>query len=235
MMLVCIVAFFGCKKDNKITLSETSVTLHYGEHYAITATSNLPLNYQSDDEYYATVDNSGNVTAGFVGQTNINVFNEQDSKTFQVVVAPVSNLYPEPNINFGDSKSTLIARYGEPYYIEEDEEYNEVYYYYADYSEGAPIMVVCLDENNRVEGYDMFVDMNDFEELDTFLSERYNYYGEMEGVYVFMNGLDEDSADMLVLCFAVDEEMLMVSYMSFTDEKASIETRCQEFRAQMKH
>ena len=154
-----------------INLITTDATLHSGETFQIEAECENPITYTSEDEYYATVSEDGMVTAGFVGSTNIMLETEGDSQTFAVMIEPTSNLYDEPEIQFGESKDDLIERLGAP-----DEE-EEGVIAYANYGENCMLMVV-FNEEDLVEYYAVILSVEQAEELDTFLGERYLFVKE---------------------------------------------------------
>ena len=198
-------------EETLITLDTTAVTLNSGETYQINAECEYPITYTSEDEYVATVSEDGLVTANFVGSTVITLQAETDSQTFEVTVAPVSELYPEPEIEFGESKESVIERFGEP--AAETEEAIG----YNDYSDNTMMLMVVFDENDLVEYYAVVLDTEYSEELDTFLSERYLYAGEAEGIKVYINALDESDATMYVGS-QIDEGFLMAIYMANTGD-----------------
>ena len=126
----------SCSKDdevdNLITLASSEKTLYFGDEYQIEATSNTPILYSSENEYHTSISESGLVTARFVGETNIVLSNGNDTQKVLITVKPKINLYPEPNLEFGISKSALIAKYGTP-----DSE-TETNIFYLDYSNASP-------------------------------------------------------------------------------------------------
>lgn len=198
-----------------IMLEETSATLHYGETYQINAECENPITYSSEDEYYASVSEDGLVTANFVGATTINLESEFDTQTFEVTIAPVSELYPEPEIEIGESKESIIERFGEPI-AETDGAIG-----YQDYSDNTTMLMVLFDENNLVEDYALILEVEFEEELETFLSERYLFVQETEGMKIYVNALNPVEASLIIgsQIYADEEEtFLMVVYGGNTSE-----------------
>jgi len=95
-----IIVLNSCDKDDKdlISLSVSEKTLNFEDEYQIEATSNSVITYTVENEYHAEVSETGLVTARFVGETNILLENAEDNKTFKVIVEPIYNLYPEPDV-----------------------------------------------------------------------------------------------------------------------------------------
>ncbi|MCR5659936.1 MAG: Ig-like domain-containing protein [Bacteroidales bacterium] len=191
-MAFLAISVMGCKKEKLITLSETSTTLHHGETYQISAQCENPITYSSANEYYAKVSSSGVITAQYVGRTTIALKSEEDAKTFTVTVAPKSNLYPEPNIRFGETKNSIISKFGTP------DSSTDTSVGYIDYSTNAPGLLVMFDENDCVNDYAVIVKTAYSSELGTFLSERYYFIGYSDGLSAYMNALTTTSATMLV-------------------------------------
>ena len=72
-----------------------------------------------------------------------------------------------------------------------------------DYSPAAPELYIDLDENRCVEDYEIWVEAEYSSELNTFIRERYKFLGVEDGIYVFINGLNENTATMAV-CYEYD-------------------------------
>ena len=82
-----------------------------------------------------------------------------------------------------------------------------------DYSPAAPELYIYLDENRCVEDYVIWVESEYSSELNTFMRERYKFLGVEDGIYVFINGLNENTATMGV-CYEYDSyyEQYWVGY-----------------------
>lgn len=197
LVLVAILAIvlMGCSKDKKvklITLSTSSTTMHHGDTYQITAQCDDAISYTSNNEYHASVTNQGLITANYVGNTTIKLSSNEDTKTFNVTVAAESNLYPEPNISFGESKSSVISKLGTP------DTSTETGIGYTSYSLNAPKLAILFDENNCVKSYGILVYSSFTSQLSTFLTERYVYVGYANDIFMYMNGLTISSATIIV-------------------------------------
>lgn len=175
-----------------ITLSTTSATLHNGETYKIQAQCDNTITYSSGNEYHAKVSSSGVVTAQYVGNTTITLKSKDDTKTFSVNVSPRSNLYPKPNINFGETRSSVISKLGTPASTTS----NAIGY--TSYSANAPILAVLFDNNNCVSAYSLLIYSTYASELSTFIRERYVYVTYSDGLYLFINSLSASTATMIV-------------------------------------
>lgn len=215
LLAIIAISFVGCKKEKLITLSTTATTLHHGETYQISAQCDNPITYTSSNEYYAKVSSLGKITAQYVGKTTIRLKSEDDTRTFTVNVAPKSNLYPEPNIKFGESKSSVISKYGTPTTTNSGIGYN-------DYSPNAPILLVTLDNNDCVTSYGLAVKSAFTSELSDFLGERYEIIGYDDDVFYYRNGLNASSSTMAVALTLYNVSYWLVAYMPY-DNRGEID------------
>ena len=213
------VAFFlSCNEEDKapdiITMKVSEKTLYHDDEFQIEATSNGEISYVSENEYHATVSDEGLVTAKFIGETNILLSNGEDLKKFKVVVKPKNNLYPEPDVDFGASKATIIAKFGTP-----DSETSTAIGY-ANYSNAAPILMFLFDSSNIVEGYSVMVKSTYSSSLSTFLLERYKAVTEIDGMYMFINALDTDTATKIIGLSLYNISYWQVLYMPYSKSKS---------------
>lgn len=203
----------GCSKDDEpdvISLEVSEKTLYSGDEYQIEATSKAAINYTVENEYHAEVSETGLVTARFVGETNVLLSNGEDTKNFRVIVKPKYNLYPEPDVKFGDSKSSIVAKFGTP-----DTETSSGIGY-DDYSNAAPILMFAFDSNDKLESYAVMVNSFYSSTLAEFLSERYLPVAEEDGVFLFINGLNTTTATMGIVLQLYDISYWMVGYVPNT-------------------
>lgn len=209
-----IVSFNSCDKDDAdlISLSITEKTLNFEDEYQIEATSVSPITYSVENEYNAEVSETGLVTARFVGETNILLENAEDKKTFKVIVEPKYNLYPEPDVDFGDTKSSIIAQFGSDY-IETSSVIGYSVIGYIDYSSAAPIAMFTFDTNDKLTGYAIMVKSSYSTTLADFLLERYLIVSERDGIYMFLNELNTTTATMAIGLQLYDITYWMVKYI----------------------
>ena len=235
LLALLAISFIGCQKlidfpepepepepdpepivEAVITLEDTLAVLHHGETYQINAECENPITYSSEKEYHATVSEEGLITANYVGSTVITLESEYDTKTLEVVIEPMSNLFPEPDIEIGESKESIIAKFGTP-----DAETIEAIGY-QNYSENTTMLMVMFDEEGSVKLYALILGVDQKEELDVFFSERYMFAQEQEGVKMYLNALSLEEATLIagsqVSEDELGEEYLMAFYMGNTSE-----------------
>ena len=200
------ISFIGCKKEKLITLSTTSTTLHHGETYGISAQCDDPITYTSSNEYYAKVSSLGKITARYVGRTTISLKSEDDNRLFTVIVAPKYNLYSEPNIRFGETKNSVISKLGTP------DATTDGGIAYNNYSSAAQMLIVLLDDYDKVEGYGVVVKTSYTSELGDFLEERYDFVGYSDEIFMYRNALTNTEATMIVAMKLYNINYWMVVY-----------------------
>lgn len=215
----------SCSSDddnkNGISLSETSTTLKSTKTYQIKATSDTKITYAVENEYHAKVSESGLITAGKIGDTDIILTNGDDTKHFKVTVEPESKLFPEPNLEFGISKSDLIKKLGTPDVTTD----NGIGY--SNYSTNAPAALYLFDSNNKLNGSSVMVKTAYSKELGTFLGERYVYATSVEEDYTlfFVNALSLEKTTMAIGASLYNTQYWMVFYYPYSKSKSSAQIR----------
>lgn len=108
--MLCALCAWSCKETaQEITLSETQVSLYVGEKVALEA--NAPVDWMSDDAFYASVNAEGEVLAQHVGTTTIVAQGADGGRAAcTVTVKPYFNTFTEPCLEaFGQSALVLKA------------------------------------------------------------------------------------------------------------------------------
>lgn len=213
LFAVLCFAITSCTKEKTITLSDTSITLHHGETHQIPAQCDNPITYTSANEYHAKVSSTGLITAQYVGSTTIRLSSDDDTKNFNVTVAPQSNLYPEPNIRMGATRSSVISSLGTPDYTDA----NSIGY--TSYSTNASFLIVLFDNSNCVKSYAVVVGTSHTNSLRTFLGERYVYVGTSGGTTFYRNGLTPSSSTLAIGMEVYDLSYWMVAYLPYNGKE----------------
>jgi hypothetical protein len=215
-------------ESNVISMNVSEKTLYFNDEYQIEATSKTKIIYTVENEYHAKVSETGLVTARYVGETNILLSNGEDSKIFKVIVEPKSNLYPEPDVKFGDSKSAIIEKFGQPDF----ETLSGIGY--ANYSNLAPILMFRFDESNKMKSYAVvtMVEFTHSSELADFLWERYKLVID-DGIPVFINGLNFNTATMSITSSSYNFSHMTVIYLPITTDYTSVANEFDELLEQL--
>lgn len=220
ILLISTLAFYSCEKElESIQLDKSEITIHYDENYQLNVSYSptdvdIPpvFTWYAEDTKVAEVDQNGFVEGVKIGETDINVQTE-DGK-FQalckVIIEPISNLYIEPVIEFGKSKSyveNIETRliYGETTdaLVYEGDNYKVKY-------------VMYIFEFNRLTSSAVLLIDNAMEEVGTFLSERHDYIGSEDGMLAF-----RVNANVVAVLTDHYELGLVVLYMENSDMKST--------------
>lgn len=224
IIVLMAVMFSACenKANDTISMATIEVTLNYEDTYQIQATSTSPnaLTYTSQDEFHATVSETGLVTAGRVGETNIEVSDGISTKYFRVIVERKYELFPTVDIvlDFGISRSELISRLGTP-----DEEGSD-YLEYMDQEEQLTVRYEFDTNDNLNTTYVIAPTIPYGLLIPDYLIERYMTVGMTEeDIFVLINGT-EDSYDMTILYSVVSSSLCMIGYFPADYSSASIKS-----------
>ena len=212
LLILSIFVLVGCTKKD-IVMEQTEVTLHHGETYQIAAKSHSPITYLSGDRFHAEVNENGVVTAMYVGETDIKLTNGNDEKKLHVIVAPKNNCIKETGIAFGDSRATILEKFGEPDMEETESGHTTLMYAYTDY---AMIMAFVLDENMTVIATLLGGLTNITNDMKEFLGERYLNEGpfEVEGYEgeAYINALTDNEATVKIVHTVVENQLSVAIY-----------------------
>ncbi len=107
----------ACGDDESMVItSSKQISLHKGEQSQIEVISEQPVRFGSMDEFHATVDENGLITANYVGETMVGVKSGSEQDYITVNVVPVSSLLVEPyHSDFTVRKDIIEKMYGEEY------------------------------------------------------------------------------------------------------------------------
>ncbi|MBD9177607.1 MAG: hypothetical protein EGP82_00240 [Odoribacter splanchnicus] len=217
-LLVMVAAFVACSKDDDgLDVGNDEITLQSDGTYTITAKTDNPLVYTSNNEYVAKVTNDGIIKAQRIGEANIEVSDGSSSANILVKVTPKYNTYPAPFLEFGTSKSDIIAKYGTP----DSETTNGIGY--TNYSTKAPMLMFLFDSNNKLSATSVLVKTSYSSELGSFLAERYAPFTYSDESYTifFVNGLTKNSITMAVGASVYNLNYWLVTYFPYIPTKSS--------------
>lgn len=227
LLAIISIVFIGCSKDgdgdSSISLKASDVTVYSGDKYQIEATSEKNILYQSENEYYAKVSTSGLITSDKVGETNILLTNGDDTKSIRVTVKGKSNIYPEPKLEWGITKSNLIKSLGIP-----NKETSEAIIY-DNYSTAAPSIIYIFDDNNKLKSIGVLVKSSYSASLGTFLAERYVALASQDYTIYFVNGYSANSISMGVGAMLYNTSYWIVAYMPYSAKTKSTQSENSDF------
>lgn len=206
----------SCKKDEKINLLTTDISLCHQETCSIQATSSLPITYVSDDEFHAKVNTAGLVEGRYVGKTKIKLMTDNDIKYVNVTVVPKYYLYIEPNIKFGESKSSITNKFGQPDNVSSTGVYTYNMVGTINYT-----LMVLFDDNDNVNAYAVAVSSDLSSTLSSFLSERYMFIHYEDSKFWYVDGLKPETITKYIVNYLINVNYWVVLYAPYTSEKSN--------------
>lgn len=219
LVFMAINLFIGCQKNdsNAIRLNQHEKTLHYGDKWQIEAESASKITYASKNEFHAIVSEEGLVTAGFVGNTEIELSNGHSVENVKIIVTPEYNLFPDPIVDFGISRNEVISRMGRT-----PDASTETMVGYKDYCFSVPELLFSFDENDCLKATGMMISTSFTKECTAHLAERYMLIqmGTNSDPFLFINGTP-DTMTMGVSLDVYDASRLFVMYIPLSQSKTS--------------
>jgi hypothetical protein len=218
-IVVSLIIATGCadvteEVDNSITLDSNEVSLASGGQYTIDATSTKAILYSTDNEFNATVSNSGVITAGKVGKTKIHLTNGFDEKSISVTTYSTNLLYPDPILSFGSSKSTITSKLGAPAY--EASSGNTVGIRY-DNATNTTDGTAYFFENDRLTLVQTRVKSEFTSLLSSYLNDRFAAAGQVDGTFFYFNAFDSSKITVGVGLALYSTSYWNVTYMAYTN------------------
>jgi hypothetical protein len=231
LTLASLFVFTACVSEGDNTalvLNEDELTLYYEDETQLTADDAATIAWHSEDEFVASVDEDGLVTAEHVGQTFITATTNDDSAQCMVEVKPQYHTYVEPVFDFGASKSSIQMQE----YRTLERETEDALLFSPDSPEIEGVAYVF--ENGRMSSSAVFVNLFSSLEATKFLMERYLVVGANEdAVGIMLNNLPE-KANMGVV-ETVEDGYVMVMYLPYdpTDTRSVDNHEAEKLKLQM--
>lgn len=186
-LLLLLTLLFSCKTNNMsdLLIETDSISLFHGETAVIRASSdNGLLYYKSSNNFIATVDEKGVVTANIVGIAEISVQDGKEAKVCKVTVKPQFFISIHPFINFGASiaevKNTVKDVFIEELTMSDNSAKKVLIYYNQKEDEKSCIVYEYHFLNDKLISTGVFVNngVDFFNDLIHYLDETYYYEGE---------------------------------------------------------
>ena len=194
--MVCC-AITACSSDDDegsgIVVSPSSISLHYEETQQLKADG--ATSWLSEDEFVASVDQSGLVKGGHVGTTKIIATNGSKKSACEVTITPKYYLFDEPLLRWGASMSSIqAAETHEKQNVSSD----EVLLY--NYTSGATACLMMYDfDNNKLRAVMALLNNSMYVTAGYYLLEHYQpfYIGDNNDYY-FMDAMNIEKAKVVV-------------------------------------
>ena len=177
--------------DGGISISPSSVSMHYDDTQQLNAQG--ATSWTSNDDFIAKVDQTGLVTGGHVGTTQITASNGKKSAICEVTITPEYNLYDSPILEWGASMNSVQS--SEIHELLRSSDAALIY----DYTKGtSPCLLTYSFENSTLKAIVAILNYSSYVDAGYYLLERYQPIGESEGMYIFLDALTQSKATTIV-------------------------------------
>lgn len=204
------------KEDEKLILDTTSTSLYSLETTTITS-NGTNVTFTSRDPYVAGVDESGVVTARFVGETIIDVVASEGSAEFKVSVIPKYNTFTEPCHDWTKKSNEVFSIYSNLSFSQSGDYWGAT----VDKSKGI-VYMFKFGDNDRLEATSMSISQSYAIEAVYFLSERYLPLDSQDGYYIWVDGLSTESITTYIAMTKISGyKAYMIMYLPYSSVKSS--------------
>lgn len=214
--------------ETSITLQTAEVSLKPGDTYQIEARSDNAITYTSENGFHASVSNKGEVTAEYVGETNILLNNGKDIVKFKVTVTPQYTFFNTPFIEWGTSRSDIIKKFENNEYTEDEATID-----FDGLNTSSVYFTRFILENNKLASTAIYLSTEDIDEAGYFLLERYEHLGydqiedeetgDLRTVHFFTDAFDEEDATLMIYLLEINDDIFAIAYMPLEADSSSTE------------
>lgn len=210
----CALMMSSCQKSTPLTVDPSEIVLYSEGTKQITANPSDGVTFTSEDEFYATVDANGLVTANKVGNTNIKVTSSNGMATIPVTVMSKYSLYPElePIVNAPVSTMTKILGSN---YQQGTSSKGETTYTYANFN-SYTTGIIATFSNGVCSNIGVVIPTSNMTMFVNYLKERYTVAGMQNDYYFF---LDHDKKVVITMTL-YNLSYMMAIYMPYTSSKS---------------
>ena len=208
--LPLVLASCGNEPDGPITISQENLALTIDETVQLTASEKGT--WTSSNEFVATVDGDGNVTALHVGEAVITITKGDLSASCKVVVNPANTSYDLPYMVWGATvEDVKVANTNLSLFEETTEDGETILSYLTDSNLPGYIYVVTPAQGLIATA--LVADINDSENFEDFLYQYFADFTEDDEWYYLINGLTENDATIAVQYGWNDDESVIATFM----------------------
>ena len=227
LLLVAFVSFgiTSCGSDDdepSISVTPTSIIMHYDDTQQLKAEGSTATSWTVGDDYIASVDQTGLVKGLHIGSTQVKVSDGKTSAYCDVTITPEYNLYEEPIMSWGTSKSSIVASETHKSLNASSSDY-----FMYDYSQGSTACIMVYGfKNNKLESAMAILNKSLFVTAGLFLLERYQpvYIGN-DNEYLFMDAMTDSKAKTIVLLSFQKLDGSNVTTVLYSDKSKVSSTR----------
>lgn len=220
LMAVMSIGFISCGSDDddnepSISVTPSSVVMHFDETKQLNVKGTTATSWTVEDDFIASVEQTGLVNGRHVGSTKIRVSDGKKSAFCDVTITPKYSLIDTPILNWGTSKSS----------VESSETHSSLSssssdYLMYDYTLGSTACIIMYGfENNKLETVMAVLNRSLFVTAGYYLMERYQpvYVGD-DDQYLFIDAMTEPKAKTVVMLSFQKIDGSNVTAILYTDK-----------------
>lgn len=208
--------FASCEKNDEPIVLPEGVSINVYETDALEVAGE----WTSSNEFVATVDKKGNVTAHHVGEAVLTVIDGTQTATCKVVVNPVNTSYTFPSFAWGSDVATIKSLNTNLTLLEELVEDGVCYLSYLTGS-SYPGYIYSIPVEGGLDASSIVADINDTENWEDFMYQYFADLEEDEEWYYLINANTVAEATIAVQYGWNDETSIIATFMPLTEETRS--------------
>ena len=164
--------------------------MYYEEtQQVVVASETGSFEWSTANDFHATVNSAGIVTAGHVGSTVITAKQGKKEGTCSVTIKPKYFLYDTPYFGWGETMTQVTNKLGTPY-----QKQANVLVYVLSESDGIIAMYMFTD--GKLTSIAITLNVRNATILASYLVERYQPFSVDNGTYYFMNAMNFNDATL---------------------------------------
>lgn len=189
--IICL-SLCSCDSDildtTPLSVSSTSLSLYVGDTYQLTVNKTKNITYSPIDSWYATVENSGLVTAKKLGKTRIKVSDGNSTVYVSVDVKSTYQLYPDMDYYIGKKFDAFDGAFGNYDDTSSTDDYITYWYdHRTKYDISFGFIFKKGDAFGTIQAVSIYIPVTYEKQLETYLWDRYFCPEALNDVYYFYN------------------------------------------------
>ena len=207
MALMAGIVISGCSEDDDqlpLTVDTSPIEMLAGDSILVEAKSSHNITFDLNNKYVGNIDSLGWFKPVRIGEGDIMVSSNGETRSIPFEVNPKYNTYTEPKINWDLQEDDFRQN-------NDDFNYMGDGMYYKPYGSGKSILAYSF-EKGIVDSFILYFKAEYFESVSGFIMERYYPAGYTEEIFVFRDNLVSDLAETYVSLstdiFFLDNELV---------------------------
>lgn len=210
--LLCLLAvwpmfiLFSCSSDNGDDLSLNKTNLQLASDVKAQLEASEKVEWSSESNFVASVDDKGMVVGNHVGKTFIVASNGGYKAKCEVEVIALHNTLTEPIIDFGASLSVIKSKETRTLFKEDSKSL-----FYKDDKSDVVQGIIYSFTSGKLKDIGLLINLSYTSVATDFFLERYQPFTESDGTYIMIN--NDFKNYTAGVCLYVKKDFLLAVYM----------------------